>query len=211
MHAAVESRAGTSGLWLLGANLVTIVLALYEGWDLTELMLIYWAQSVIIGYFNLRRILDLDQFSTENFQMNGVRPPETRQTKHKTAAFFALHYGGFHAAYLVFLLSEGQGFHGSWLMLTVCTVAYYLNHRYSYFHYRDEDRSRKPNIGIIMFFPYARIVPMHLTIVSGHAVGVATSSGLLLFLVLKTAADVAMHLIEHRRWRPKDGVEPRFF
>ncbi len=210
MHAAVESRAGSSGLWLLGANLVTIVLALYEGWDLTELMLIYWAQSVIIGYYNFRRILDLKRFSTENFELNGSRPPETVQTKRKTAAFFALHYGIFHVAYLSYLIGGEQQFRGSWLMLIVCTAVFYLNHKYSYFHYRDQDQNRKPNIGVIMFFPYVRIVPMHLTIVLGNAAGPTTSSSLLLFLVLKTAADVAMHLIEHRRWRPNNGVEPHF-
>ncbi|NIV18529.1 MAG: hypothetical protein GWN47_09030 [Woeseiaceae bacterium] len=88
-------------------------------------------------------------------------------------------------------------------MLIVCTVAFYVNHRYSYFHYREQDRNRKPNIGIIMFFPYARIVPMHLMIVGGYAIGPTTTSGLLLFLVLKTAADVVMHLVEHSRWRNK--------
>ncbi len=203
MHAAVETRSGNSGLSLLGANLITIALALYEGWNLQELMFIYWGQSVIIGYFNMRRILDLNQFSTKNFKMNGVRPPETVKTKRQTATFFAIHYGGFHAGYLGFLLTEGRGFGGSWLMLIVCTVAFYVNHRYSYFHYREQDRNRKPNIGIIMFFPYARIVPMHLMIVGGYAIGPTTTSGLLLFLVLKTAADVVMHLVEHSRWRNK--------
>lgn len=201
MHAAVESRSGNSGLWLLGANLITIVLALHEGWDLQELMLVYWGQSVIIGYYNFRRILDLNRFSTENFKMNGVRPPETEKTKRQTATFFALHYGGFHAGYLVFLLSEGQGFQGSWLMLFICAVGFYLNHRYSYFHYREQDQNRTPNIGTIMFFPYARVVPMHITIATGNAIGPTTTSSLLLFLVLKTAADVVMHLIEHSRWR----------
>ena len=203
MHAAVESRSGSSGLSLLAANLLTIVLALYEGWDLREMMLIYWAQSVIIGYFNVRRILELHRFSTENFQMNGVRPPETPKTKRQTATFFALHYGFFHAIYLVFLLTGTEEFQGSWLMLAACTIAFYLNHRYSYLQYRDEDRKRKPNIGNIMFFPYARIVPMHLTIVAGLAVGTTTTTGLLLFLVLKSAADVVMHLVEHSRWRNK--------
>jgi hypothetical protein len=201
MHAIVESRPGSSALSLVTANLITIVLALYEGWNLHELMIIYWAQSVIIGYFSILRMLDLKQFSTENFTMNGVRPPETAKTKRSTATFFALHYGGFHAGYLAFLVAGEQYFQGSWLVLFICAAVFYLNHRYSYFHNKELDENRKPNIGIIMFFPYARIVPMHLTIVIGGAIGPTTTSSLLLFLGMKTVADVIMHKIEHARWR----------
>ena len=48
-----------------------------------------------------------------------------------------------------------------------------------------------------MFFPYLRILPMHLTIIVGGAIGSAGTGALLFFLVLKTIADVIMHRIEH--------------
>jgi hypothetical protein len=44
-----------------------------------------------------------------------------------------------------------------------------------------------------MFYPYARIIPMHLTISFGSLSGDA----LPLFLVLKTFADATMHIVEH--------------
>jgi hypothetical protein len=166
-----------------------------------SLMVIYWTQSVIIGYFSYRRILNLKQFSTKNFKMNGVRPPENAKTKRSTATFFAIHYGGFHAAYLGFLLGNDQTFQGSGLMLLICVVVFYVNHRYSFAYNKEFDESRKPNIGIIMFFPYARIVPMHLMIVLGDAFGPTTNFALVLFLGMKTVADVVMHKIEHSRWR----------
>lgn len=178
-----------------------MVLAVYEGWSLQELMTIYWAQSVVIGYFNFRRMLHLKQFSTKGVKENGVRPAENAATKRRAAIFFALHYGGFHAGYMAFLIPGISEFQGSWLMLIVCTIVFFLNHRYSYFNYREQDQERKPNIGTIMFFPYARVVPMHLMIIFGHAIGPTTATGLLLFLALKTAADVVMHKIEHSRWR----------
>ena len=201
MHAIAETRRSNSVLSLITANLVTIALALYEGWNLQELMLIYWAQSIIIGYYNVRRILDLRQFSTENFKMNDVRPPENERTKRSTAFFFAIHYGLFHVVYLMFLVAGDQKFEGSWLLLCACVVAFLLNHRHSYHYYRQQDQDRKPNIGTIMFFPYARVVPMHLTIIFGNAFGPPTSFGLVLFLGLKSAADVVMHTIEHASWR----------
>ena len=61
MHAVDENRSDSSATSLIAANLITIVFAIYEGWNLQELMVIYWSQSVIIGYFSIRRMLDLKQ------------------------------------------------------------------------------------------------------------------------------------------------------
>ncbi|NIP38026.1 MAG: hypothetical protein GWO07_09360 [Candidatus Dadabacteria bacterium] len=63
-----QFRADTSALYLLVSNIITIILAVYERWSLSEIMCIYWGQSVIIGYFNRRRILDLQKFSTSGFR-----------------------------------------------------------------------------------------------------------------------------------------------
>ena len=51
-----------------------------------------------------------------------------------------------------------------------------------------------------MFYPYARILPMHLLIVGGFflADGGAQTAAVVLFLILKTGADTVMHYIEHR-------------
>ena len=145
-------------------------------------------------------MLDLKQFSTANFKVNGKRPPENDATKRSTALFFAFHYGFFHLGYLIFLFAE-QGFEGNWIVFWICVLVFYLNHNYSYAHNREHDQSRKPNIGVIMFFPYLRIIPMHLTIVIGGTIAPASNGVLLMFLGLKTLADVAMHKIEHARWR----------
>lgn len=50
---------------LVVANLIAIVMAIAEGWDLRELMLVCWSQSVIIGYYSFRRMMDLKFFSTD--------------------------------------------------------------------------------------------------------------------------------------------------
>lgn len=55
--------------------------------------------------------------------------------------------------------------------------------------------TKKQNIGILMFYPYARIFPMHFTICTAAFLGQAI---LPFFLILKTFADVVMHTIEHQ-------------
>ena len=197
-----EPRVGASVTSLLIANFISIVLALYQDWDLRELMIIYWSQSVIIGYFSFRRMRDLKEFSTEGVSSNGKTLQPTDETKRHMSFFFALHYGTFHLVYLAFMFSDGiESLRSDLLFLGLCIAAFLINHWYSYVEHREMDATRKPNIGTIMFFPYARILPMHLTIIAGGAIGSASTPVLLLFLGLKTLADVVMHKVEHAAWR----------
>ena len=88
---------GSSLYVLLFSNLLTIVIAVYQGWSAKEVMLIYWSQSVIIGIFNVRRMLALQNFSTDGVTMNSRSVDPTPGTKRSMAFFFAIHYGFFHA------------------------------------------------------------------------------------------------------------------
>ena len=44
---------------LIISNIVTIIFALSERWDLKTVLWIYWFQSIIIGYFNYKRMKKL--------------------------------------------------------------------------------------------------------------------------------------------------------
>jgi hypothetical protein len=181
---------------LLAANLIAIGLALWERWDLAPLIWIYWSQSCIIGWFNFARILSLKEFSTENFKINNRPAAPTKGTQLFTAFFFLVHYGTFHLVYLVFLQKQRPlevSDHGPVL---ICIGIFFVNHLFSFLHNLEGDRRQKRNIGKLMFFPYARIIPMHLTIILGAEVA-GGPSVLLLFLILKTVADLVMHGVEH--------------
>lgn len=191
-----------SSLALILSNVFTLLVAVVGGWTLADLMWIYWGQSVVIGYYNWQRIRLLQDFSTENFQINDQSVEPTPATRRQVATFFAVHYGFFHLAYLVFLLGEG-GRIGTLDMLAtlVCVGLFAANHRYSFQYNLAQDLARKPNIGTVMFFPYARIIPMHITIVSAAQFAGESTASLLFFIGLKTLADWIMHVIEHRQPR----------
>jgi hypothetical protein len=184
-------------LWsLAGANVLSLVVAVAQGWTLIDLMFVYWLQSVTIGASYCARILALDKFSTEGFKINGRAVAPTAATKRQTATFFAIHYGMFHAVYLLFIGAEAPPGTFADLQLWGCGVAFAVNHVFSYRYNHAADRHGTPNIGTLMFTPYLRIVPMHLTIVFGLMA--SDAFGLLFFGILKTVADVAMHAVEHR-------------
>lgn len=183
---------------LIFSNLIIIVLAVVQRWQLIELLWVYWLQNIIIGFFNWRRMLNLKEFSTENLKSNGLQPPPTRKTKRSMARFFLFHYGFFHAAYLFFLLQFINDI-PTQVMLhgTIGLTIFFFNHSFSYRYNRELDDASLPNIGNIMFLPYLRIIPMHLVIWFAAAMGIRSLWSLILFLLLKTTADVLMHLIEH--------------
>lgn len=193
-------RSDDLSLWfLLFSNIVTIYFAVTENWNLSTIMWVYWFQSITIGFFNFIRILQLKEFSTEGFKINGQPAQPTQGTKIFTAFFFLFHYGFFHFGYMIFLLTGTfTKVYGNapnfielkYILLTA--LLFFINHIFSYFYNRPKD-TKKQNIGSLMFYPYARIIPMHLTIISGSAFGDSLS----LFLVLKTFADVIMHIVEH--------------
>lgn len=199
-----------STLVLLLSNALAMVFALLQHWRLADMMRIYWGQSLIIGYYNWRRIRDLERFSTEGFTMNGRPVPPTTAAQRMVANFFALHYGFFHLIYFVFLRAQHPGSTPSGLLGTsVCILGFWFNHHFSYRYNREKDRQQIPNIGAVMFFPYARILPMHLTIIFGSLLA-GGPAAILLFLGLKTAADLLMHQVQHREGqRPGlSGGEP---
>ena len=191
-----SGRAGLGGI--LAANGVTVLIALVQDWPLALMLWPFWIQSVIIGWFSRKRILALKEFSVEGFKVNGRQAEATPQTQRETANFLVLHYGAFHAGYLVFLMAKSPAISGlDWLLIGASGVGFWLGHQRSHRLNVDADTRTKRNIGALMFLPYVRIVPMHLVILSGGTGG-SSAVVMLLFGGLKTAADAFMHVVEHR-------------
>ncbi len=209
-------------LSLLISNLIAIVFAVIEGWEIGTVMWIYWFQSVTIGIINFIEIRNLKAFSTENFKSNGRSVEPTEKTKLSVANFFALHYGFFHFIYAMFLLTlpafltknEASGFvsgifgEGK-IIFWITVIMFILNQSYYYLQNKNNIK-QDVNIGTLLFFPYARIVPMHLCIIlfgflsgSKRIIGFELSTRLFLvfFLLLKTLADISMQWVEMKKIR----------
>lgn len=219
--AARDSAPRDRALWsIVAANALTLVFALWQGWGMIHLLWPFWIQSVIIGYYARRRMLMLQEFSTDGFRINDRAVQPTAETRVKTANFFALHYGFFHFMYLIFLLAftftaDAAGMatltnadtgaehpiHVGRVtgldvpILLALGLGFWASHRQSFHEHVAADLRRRPNIGALMFLPYARVIPMHLTIILGAFLG--GTGAVLLFGLLKTGADVLMHKVEH--------------
>src|SRR5690606_9532858 len=112
----------------------------------------------------------LKNFSTEGLKSNNKPVPETAAGKISTGIFFLIHYGFFHFIYAVFLSSglpmmfnaQEQSVFSSYFVYAA--VIFLVNYTVEFFYYLKE-REPIPNLGNMMFAPYARIIPMHITII----------------------------------------------
>ncbi len=201
---------------LVFANIVTILLAIIEQWDLATVMFIYLAQSIIIGIFTVISLVTVNTAALAEDLEKPVR--ERGGTARVTtrfafffqcllAGFFALHYGLFHWGYYSFIVDSGLfgavNFSDTGLWLS-CTF-FFINHLYSYLPFRSSQPKGSEYLNELFFSPYRRIIPMHMTIIFGSIVilvlsviGISsTLPVLVLFLLLKTWTDIRGHLLKH--------------
>jgi hypothetical protein len=216
-----SGRGPDRALWgILLTNLATLGVALWQDWSVLQLMWPFWIQSLVIGWYARQRMLELTRFSTEGLRINSRAVEATPQTRQRVAGFFALHYGLFHLVYLFFLLaltltSDAQGFIEvtnestgaksmvhigkvqplDFLIFAALAVGFVRSHGASHREHVQADLANSPKLGTLMMLPYARIIPMHLTIILAIPLG---GGALWFFVLLKIAADLIMHRVEHR-------------
>lgn len=213
---------------IVASNALTLALALWQDWGLLGLLWPFWIQSVVIGVYARRRILALERFSVEGLSINDQPVTESRESAVQVANFFRMHYGFFHFVYFVFLVGatvsgiandgilevreEGTdevrqlavGKLGALdaLLFGALGYAFWRSHGASHREHVAADLAGKPNLGTLMMLPYARVLPMHMTIIFGGLLG---GGAAWLFVALKTVADVVMHKVEHARLQNRGG------
>jgi hypothetical protein len=205
---ALAAEPGAAGI--IGVNAVVMLGAIASGDGPLMLMFPYWLQSVIIGGYNVRRIAVLQVFTTDGLKVNGRAVDPTPSTRRETWIFFMVHYGFFHLVYFFFLgafgaMDRGGGFGSSWgdlgslssLWLGATALGFLVSEGRDYARARAEDVATPPNIGSLMFAPYFRIIPMHLTIIFGALFG--GWFAILLFGTLKTLVELVINALMHAK------------
>jgi hypothetical protein len=205
--------------FLVLANLIPFGGVLYYDWDVATLIVLYWAENLIIGFYSILKILF-------------VRLDEVKSHLGKLALipFFCLHYGGFcggHGFFLLLLLKLGNRgaffSESSWpgplvfvadLFLVVPQLlrsmpretiwpimALAVSHGVSFVqNYLLRQEFATSSIESLMAYPYKRIVVLHVAIIAAAFPVMALESPLPLLLVLillKLALDVFLHVRSH--------------
>lgn len=185
-----------SALALIAANLIPVFGVLFLDWQIMQVMLLFWAESAVIGFYNVVKMVKIAGLLAIFYGL-----------------FFIGHYGAFMAGHLLFIYALfGDAAAGNensqmtqvltdFLYLAPAVAGFFISHGVSYFSNflgRSEHQGRGLNKQ--MGQPYKRIIVMHITIILGGFMVAALDStlpALLLLVVLKLAADLHSHLKEH--------------
>jgi len=202
-----------SGVVLMAANILPVFGVLFWDWDLLTLLLLYWMETAVIGFWHFLRMgLVAKWFSLF------------------LIPFFTMHFGMFMWGHLTFIvLLFGRGVldptrggaepnlilflvnRGLWLPFLALFVSHGVSFYQNFWRPRHWDIPLTSIVGLkesargfkdLMTAPYQRIIIMHVTILLGGAISMALQqpkAAVVLLVVLKTAVDLGLHVRKNTR------------
>ncbi|MGZ8201829.1 MAG: DUF6498-containing protein [Burkholderiales bacterium] len=193
-----------STLALVAANLLPLAGVLLFGWNLAAVMVLYWAESAVIGFYTVLKMCVVGKLGA----IVGV-------------PFFLGHFGGFMAAHFAFVY--GLFIHGGgtalpdvgafaelreiFLPLWPALVGLLVSHGISFFVNFIGEREHEGNsMSELMTVPYKRLVVMHVTVILGGWIVLALgtpSPALLVLISMKIFVDLRAHRREHAAIPPR--------
>lgn len=200
-------RWPVSSAVLILANAAPLIGVLLDHWTVFAVVLLYWCENVVVGAFNVLRMLS-------------ARPQDGLAWAGKAflIPFFCVHYGMFTFVHGIFVMGLfGGGFAKGGMSLSPhvllaairqtglgwAVAALVASHGFSFFHnYLAGGEYRRVGLQQLMAQPYGRVVVLHLAILGGGFLVMALHSAvpaLVLLIVLKTAIDLGAHLAERRK------------
>jgi len=185
-------------LLLIVVNLIPIVGNVFLGWKLADVMVLYWAESAVIGFFNICKMAVIGRWAVL-----------------LTGLFFIGHFGGFMSVHFLFIytifvknaqntsVAAGdltdltQLFVGLWPAL----LALFFSHAYSFYHnFLGRREYRGKTLKAQMTEPYSRIIFMHLVLIFGGGLAMITGGArpiLIIVIGLKIYFDIRAHRKQH--------------
>jgi hypothetical protein len=198
-------RLRASTLALLTANLMPLLGVLVLDWNVTPIMIYYWTENLVIGFYNVLKMRRA-QGSVAGSGTTMNNRPVQQSDRRAMIVFFIVHYGMFTLCHGIFVLVMfGARFKGllseSGMALLFLTVSHGISYRRNFI-----GRGEYQRVAFTTLFwqPYSRVVVMHLTILGGGAWAQAKGSpiyALLVLVTLKTLIDLALHLLERKKFR----------
>ncbi|MBT3626029.1 MAG: hypothetical protein HN526_18185 [Gammaproteobacteria bacterium] len=203
LHKTRVVHSSVSSVALIAANLAPVGGVLFFAWTIEDVLLLYWAESAVIGIYNLARMWVIGRWKILLL-----------------GPFFLVHYSGFMAGHLFFIYAlvisssdvsvSASGILDHLLLLSPALIALLISHGVSFFfNFLGEKEYETTSLSEQLNAPYRRIVVMHITIMLGSLLVMAMDNKLLFvvsMMALKVGLDLRAHLGEHDLEGQKEPV-----
>jgi Family of unknown function (DUF6498) len=187
-----------SMLVLVAANLIPLFFVLLGEWTLSEVMVLFWAESAVIGFYTLLKMAVVAKWWAP---FPGL--------------FFLGHFGGFMSLHFLFIYTLfvrginvhtpdlgalealGNLFTPLWPALLGLFISHGVSFALNFIAQREYEGA---TVQSLMTAPYGRIVVMQFTIIFGGWVVMLlknTMPALVMLVVFKVVADLRAHYGEH--------------
>lgn len=182
-------------LWVLIAVNVYLVYHYYQHPEIFKTLIwLYWSQSMLLGLFTALDLLTVKKTIPITFRLNNVIKTiqDDKRSRRASAKTFLWGYGILHGIYLLFIVVLWKDKEPiQWNFFKYFFFAFLAGQMISFIQHKAQQRRRAIDTGPIIFSPFIRALPMHLTIILASFF---PSQGIGIFLIFKTLADVAMYI-----------------
>jgi hypothetical protein len=213
---SIQMLSRPSAIVLIVANLVPLFGVLFLGWRVFDVIILYWAENVVIGVINVLRMiacrpgLGLAQLTQEGSE------PDLSDTQRRMVAraagaarfivipFFIVHYGMFCFGHFTAVTSLFDGeLPVSWRSpLWLGVAAIFVSHLVSYWtNFIGSGEYKRTDLRQLMKRPYGRIIALHIAVIAGGFVVTLLGNplpALLVLIAVKITIDLKMHERERR-------------
>ncbi len=188
-----STKSLTRGDWLplVISNTIPLIGVLFFGWSIGHIIILYWIENLILGFWNIPRILLAGEY-------------ENKFRNLPLAIFFIVHYGIFcfvHGAFILFLISfsEKQSFLNTngqsniidtvssfvSLGLIIAIISMFLSIGWDLIkNYLLNGEHKKWKVSKAMAYPYGHIVVVHIAIFAGAFGAILLGAPLALLVAL---------------------------
>lgn len=212
---------------LVFVNLLPLYGVFLLGWDAFWIVLLYWTENLILGFYNILRMA-----------LVKVKYPAANIGKFFMIPFFAFHYGAFCAGHGLFILAlfkkdMGKLFgNESWPFFLVfvelfvnvikkvavlitpemyyAILSLFISHGFSFvYNFFMKGERSSTDMRKLMAAPYTRIVILHVAIIAGAFPVMMLGSPVYLLVVLiliKIMIDIYLHLKEHKKLQRENKI-----
>jgi len=188
------------GLYIF-VNLIPIIGVLFFHWEVFALMVLYWAENVIVGSMNVVKMATKKFLQKEDSGKSDI-------------PFFIVHYGMFTLVHgvLVFIMfgipkiNNPQTNSLPWIWeqpgFWVAIAGLFLHHFVSYLiHFILAEEYKHQTMNYLFWAPYGRVVVLHIVTLLGGIFIAKTGEpiwALIFLVVVKIVIDLKFHIRSHQ-------------